>query len=215
MGYIYVWEHSGGGRHIDVDFSPTFEDLYNPKLDFRIFVSACVEVMTTLHGSAPSFQRCAKGCVPPKGSHFWSCLSLESYSWRRVGGRLIILASTLASIQEFMDHHPIGISTYEIVPHASQTAQVLPPGTSHGVPFHLSDHCETAPPYAAIMSPPIVSINDDTRLAEGKPGDGIPTASLPAKFHMPDIERYSGIGCPKIHLRLYNTIMRAHGIDDA
>ena len=38
MGYIYVWEHSGGGRHIDVDWSPNFEDLYNPKLDFRIFM---------------------------------------------------------------------------------------------------------------------------------------------------------------------------------
>ena len=45
--------------------------------------------------------------------------------------------------------------------------------------------------------------------------DGIPAASLPVKFHMPDIERYSGIGCPKIHLRLYNTVMRAHRIDDA
>ena len=45
--------------------------------------------------------------------------------------------------------------------------------------------------------------------------DGIPAASSPAKFRMPDIERYSGIGCPKIHLRLYSTVMRAHGIDDA
>ena len=45
--------------------------------------------------------------------------------------------------------------------------------------------------------------------------DGIPAASLPAKFRIPDIERYSGIGCPKIHLRLYNTVMRVHRIDDA
>ncbi|RVW79447.1 hypothetical protein CK203_056123 [Vitis vinifera] len=45
--------------------------------------------------------------------------------------------------------------------------------------------------------------------------DGILAASLPAKFRMPDIERYSGIGCPKIHLRLYSTVMRAYGIDDA
>ena len=45
--------------------------------------------------------------------------------------------------------------------------------------------------------------------------DGISTTSLPAKFRMPDIERYSGIGCPKIHLRLYNTVMGAHKIDDA
>ena len=30
---------------------------------------------------------------------------------------------------------------------------------------------------------------------------------------MPGIERYTGIGCPKIHLRLYSTVMRAHGLD--
>ena len=29
--------------------------------------SACVEVMTTLHGSAPSLRRRTEGCVPPKG----------------------------------------------------------------------------------------------------------------------------------------------------
>ena len=45
--------------------------------------------------------------------------------------------------------------------------------------------------------------------------DGIPAASLPAKFRMPNIEHYSRIGCPKIHLRLYSTVMKAHGIDDA
>ena len=30
--------------------------------------------------------------------------------------------------------------------------------------------------------------------------DSIPVASLPAKFRMLDIERYTGIGCPRIHL---------------
>ena len=40
-------------------------------------------------------------------------------------------------------------------------------------------------------------------------------ASLPAKFRMPEIERYAGIGCPRIHLRLYSTVMRAHGLDEA
>ena len=109
-------------------------------------------------------------------SHFRSCLSLESHPWKRVGGRLIRadshqssdslvemsdeLASTLASIQEFMakvsrrldqiessrqDHHPVGISTDDTVHHVPQTAQVFPLGTSHGIPFHLSDHCETVP----------------------------------------------------------------------
>ncbi|KAL6318574.1 hypothetical protein AAG906_000652 [Vitis piasezkii] len=117
----------------------------------------------------------------------------------RVGGRLIRvdshrssdssvemsdeLASTLASIQEFMagvsrrldqiessrqDHHPVGISTDDTVPHVPQTAQVFPPGTSHGVPFHLSDHCETAPPPFVSMSPPMVLTIEDTRLAGGQ-----------------------------------------------
>ena len=81
------------------------------------------------------------------------------------------IASTLASIQKFMagvnrlldqiersrkDHHPVDISIDEIVPHASQTAHVLPPRTSHGVPFHLSDHCETAPPPTAIVRLPLL-----------------------------------------------------------
>ena len=85
------------------------------------------------------------------------------------------------------------------------------------------------------MLHPIFTTTDDTRLAKkearverlesrmrqirlqdgGLTWDGIPAASLPAKFRMPDIERYSGIGCPKIYLRLYSTIMRAHEINDA
>ena len=45
--------------------------------------------------------------------------------------------------------------------------------------------------------------------------DGAPVASLPAIFRMPEIERYIGIRCPRIHLRLYSTVMRAHGLDEA
>ena len=45
--------------------------------------------------------------------------------------------------------------------------------------------------------------------------EGMPVASLPAKFRMPDIERYTGIGCPRLHLRLYSTVMRAHGLDES
>ena len=57
------------------------------------------------------------------------------------------------------------------------------------------------------------------RVSDGAMGwddfDGLPVASLPAKFKMPEIERYTGIGCPRIHLRLYSTVMRAHGLDEA
>ena len=44
--------------------------------------------------------------------------------------------------------------------------QVLPLGTSHGVPFHLSYHCETAPLPAATVLPPIVTTTNDTRLTK-------------------------------------------------
>ena len=124
-------------------------------------------------------------------------MSLESHSWRRVGGRLIRsdsylssdssvemsdeLASTLASIQEFMagvsrrldqlessrqDPHPVGMVTDETIPHASQTAQAIPPRVSLGTPFHLADHYETIPPPAVTVPPPIVTTTDDTRLTE-------------------------------------------------
>ena len=39
-------------------------------------------------------------------------------------------------------------------------------------------------------------------------------ASLLPKFRMLEIERYTGIGYPRIHLRLYSTVMRAHGLDE-
>ena len=126
------------------------------------------------------------------------------------------------------DHHPVGINTDDIVPHVPQTAQVFPLGTSHGIPFYLLDHCETTPPPIVAMSHPIVNTTNDTRLTEQEARverlearvrqvrlqdegltwddrNGIPTASLPAKFRMLDIEHYNGIGCPKIHLRLYST----------
>ena len=45
--------------------------------------------------------------------------------------------------------------------------------------------------------------------------DGLLVASLSAKFKMLEIERYTEIGCPRIHLRLYSTVMRAHGLDEA
>ena len=38
MSYIHVWEHYRGGRHIDVDWIPIFEDLYSSELYFRILV---------------------------------------------------------------------------------------------------------------------------------------------------------------------------------
>ena len=45
--------------------------------------------------------------------------------------------------------------------------------------------------------------------------DGLLVVSLSTKFRMLKIERYTKIGCPRIHLRLCSTIIRAHGLDKA
>ena len=45
--------------------------------------------------------------------------------------------------------------------------------------------------------------------------DDLLVAALPVEFHMPDIERYMGIGFPRIHLKLYSTVMRGHRLDEA
>ncbi|KAJ9693345.1 hypothetical protein PVL29_012202 [Vitis rotundifolia] len=44
--------------------------------------------------------------------------------------------------------------------------------------------------------------------------DDVPVATLLVGFKMPEIERYTGVGCPCIHLRLYSTVMRALGLDE-
>ena len=44
--------------------------------------------------------------------------------------------------------------------------------------------------------------------------DDLPVAALPVEFRMPDIERYTEIGCPCIHLQLYNAVMRGHRLDE-
>ena len=101
------------------------------------------------------------------------------------------------------------------------------PSVPQASPFVLHGHSEISPP--AIVR---TAVFDDTharidhieqrvrqlRVSDGPAVwddlEGMLVASLPAKFRMSDIERYTGIGCPRIHLRLYSTVMRAHGLDE-
>ncbi|WKA05482.1 hypothetical protein VitviT2T_023446 [Vitis vinifera] len=101
------------------------------------------------------------------------------------------------------------------------------PSVHQASPYVLHGHFEVAPP---VVAQAVVA--DDTharmdrieqcmrqmRVSDGSvvwdDFGGMPVASLPAKFRMPDIERYTGIGFPRIHLRLYSTVMRAHGLDE-
>ena len=45
--------------------------------------------------------------------------------------------------------------------------------------------------------------------------EDLPVATFPVEFRIPDIERYTGIGCPRIHLQLYSAVMREHRLDKA
>ncbi|WJZ95171.1 hypothetical protein VitviT2T_013961 [Vitis vinifera] len=105
-----------------------------------------------------------------------------------------------------------------------------PPSQSapQAMPFTLHSQTEVAPP--PVTAPTPTSEDPHARMDRLEQGlrqlrtsdraitwegfDGVPVASLPAKFRMPDIERYTGIGCPRLHLRLYSTVMRAHGLDE-
>nr|CAN76654.1 hypothetical protein VITISV_042356 [Vitis vinifera] len=84
------------------------------------------------------------------------------------------------------------------------------PTVPQSSPYVLHGHSEVAPP--AVVQTIVV---DDAHARMDRLDSGMPVASLPAKFRMPDIERYTGIGCPRLHLRLYSTVMRAHGLDES
>ena len=45
--------------------------------------------------------------------------------------------------------------------------------------------------------------------------DDLPVAAFLVEFRMLDIERYTGIGCPRIHLQLYSAVMSGHRLDEA
>ncbi|RVW81831.1 hypothetical protein CK203_051623 [Vitis vinifera] len=145
----------------------------------------------------------------------------------------------MASIQEAiasLDRRIDGQQALEVPPQDGSQYDpiVLPPpppcqSAPQVVPFTLHNQTEVAPP--PVIMPTPTSKDPHARMdrleqrlrqlrASDKPVtwdyfDGLLVASLLAKFKMPEIKRYTGISCPRIHLRLYSTIMRAHGLDEA
>ncbi|RVW53236.1 hypothetical protein CK203_091617 [Vitis vinifera] len=95
---------------------------------------------------------------------------------------------------------PVGAQYDPTVPPPPPPSQSVP----QAMPFTLHSQTGVAPPPIIVPT----STSEDHMLA------WIDLTSLPAKFRMPDIERYTGIGCPRLHLRLYSTVMRAHGLDE-
>ena len=45
--------------------------------------------------------------------------------------------------------------------------------------------------------------------------DSTPITPLLPKFRMPNMERHTGKGCPRTHLRMYSQLMRGIGLDEA
>ena len=44
--------------------------------------------------------------------------------------------------------------------------------------------------------------------------DDLPIVALSVEFRMPNIKRYTGIGCPRIHLHLSSVVIRGHRLDE-
>ena len=42
----------------------------------------------------------------------------------------------------------------------------------------------------------------------------VPDVVIPNKFNMPEFEKYKGLSCPNIHLKMYCTNMGAYARDD-
>ncbi|RVW54991.1 hypothetical protein CK203_093141 [Vitis vinifera] len=208
--------------------------------------SACVEVMTTLHGSAPSLRRRAEGCdrtfVPCLDIPLWiraeeeyfqdqDFYSQSGYSfvdqsrgqissgfrYTRYGSAGVTVdqfTAAMASIQEALASLRQEISgqqgrpptVQDETPYDSHPPPPPPPVPSvhQASPYVLHGHSEIAPPAVAQAV-----VADDTharmdrieqcmrqmRVSDGSvvwdDFGGMPVASLPAKFRMPDIERYT------------------------
>ncbi|RVW12089.1 hypothetical protein CK203_087356 [Vitis vinifera] len=150
---------------------------------------------------------------------------LDSPSWIRVGGRLARVSdqSDQRSYQRDMDSHIIIVDQF-----AAAMASIQEALTNLGQMIDKHQTTVASP----LVTLPILTSEDpharmdrlEQRLRQMRASDeniswedfdGAPMASLQAKFRMSEIEIYTGIGCPRIHLRLYSTVMRAHGLDKA
>ncbi|RVW41823.1 hypothetical protein CK203_108409 [Vitis vinifera] len=164
MGYIDVWEHSRGGRHTNADWSPIFEDLYSSELGNPLGCrgSACVEVMTTLHGSTPSLRRLAEGCYRQRAP-----LGFPSYMWVHLWtfrARLVVIGELIHSTwvqllgfesdqsdQTYMDSQVVTVDQFVAAMasiHEAITSLVPQP-----TPFTLQSQTEVAPLPVMVVVP--------------------------------------------------------------
>ncbi|RVW94141.1 hypothetical protein CK203_038251 [Vitis vinifera] len=137
---------------------------------------------------------------------------LGSTSWIKVRGRLIKVSdqSDQRSDQRYMDSQIVTVDQFVEAMVSIQETEVALPLVTVPTPT-LED------PHARMdrLEQRLKQLRTSDRAITWEDFDGAPVASLPAKFRMLEIEKYTGIGCLRIHLRLYSTIMRAYGLDEA
>ncbi|RVW64372.1 hypothetical protein CK203_047044 [Vitis vinifera] len=167
--------------------------------------SACVEVMTTLHGSAPSLRRCAEGCVPPEGLVLHSQCGLPF--WVRVEGSPVQFSKRSGIDQQIVTVDQFTTSMASIKEALANLRQEI--GIVQTTVLEDTHACMDRIEQCMRQ----LRVSDSSSTWDDL--DSIPLVSLLAKFRMLDIERYTGVGCLYIHLRLYSIVMRAHGLDES
>ncbi|WKA08862.1 hypothetical protein VitviT2T_026547 [Vitis vinifera] len=120
-----------------------------------------------------------------------------------IAHRSFVAQEALASLRQEIggqQDRPPAVAQDE-TPHDSLPPPPPPPIPSapQASPYVLHGHSEIAPPVVVQTT-----VADDAH-----------APNLLAKFRMPNIERYTDIGCPRLNLRLYSTVMRAHGLDES
>ncbi|RVX01350.1 Retrovirus-related Pol polyprotein from transposon 297 [Vitis vinifera] len=162
--------------------------------------SACVEVMTTLHGSTPSPWRRVEGCVPSEGG--FTVTDLDSPLWIRVRGRLTRVSNQLDKMD--MDSQIVTVDQFAAAMASIQEAIANLGQRIDGQQAQQSDRgcpasCHIT--YPDLRGPTCID-RLEQRLRQMRASDevitwedfnGAPVANLPAKFRMPEIERYMTI----------------------
>ncbi|KAL6350120.1 hypothetical protein AAG906_004058 [Vitis piasezkii] len=158
-----------------------------------------------------------------RGLHTAGGLDL-SY-WVRVEGRLVQLLE-----RSDMDQQSRPPVVQDETPHDSLPLPPPPPVPTvpQVSPYLLHGHSDITPP-TAVHTTVIddaharmdcieqcmrqLRVSDSSAIWDDL--EGMLVVNLPVKFRMPNIERNTGIGCPRIHLRLYNTRMKVHELDES
>ncbi|RVX20834.1 hypothetical protein CK203_002377 [Vitis vinifera] len=125
-------------------------------------------------------------------------IDLGSRAWIRIGDRLVRGSDSHSQLEQIPDHRDMD-PQYATVDQLAEITDTM--ASLRDAILGWQDYIVPPPPPPFSQLPRLEHLccMQDRHLA-----------ALPVEFRMPDIERYTGIGCPRIHLQLYSTVMRGH-----